>query len=138
MIAAYQRLHDLGWAHSIEVSDQSGLVGGLYGVCIGKAFFGESMFSRANDASKTALAAIVWLARQGWFTLVDCQVPNDHLASLGSREIPRKDFERLLGKAINNEESEAVAVLRGNHKPARHWNGSLPTMAATLLENALL
>lgn len=92
MIAAYSRLHALGHAHSIEVHDQQGLVGGLYGVAIGHMFFAESMFSAQPGASKLALAAACrWLA--GWqFPLLDAQVHNAHLALLGARQMPRADF----------------------------------------------
>ena len=96
MRSAYQQLHDLGLAHSVETWCGNDLVGGLYGVSLGRMFFGESMFSRLSDASKVALAH---LARQleAWeFTLIDCQLPTQHLASLGAREMPRRDFLELV------------------------------------------
>ena len=99
MIAAYCQLHELGLAHSVEVWDADGLVGGLYGVSIGKGFFGESMFSRQADASKVALA---WLAGQLWrwdFHFIDCQLPSAHLARLGVRLVPRREFARRLSAA---------------------------------------
>ncbi len=93
MIAAYCDLHALGHAHSVEVWDLEGeLVGGLYGIALGRAFFGESMFSRVTDASKVAFA---FLARQlnAWgFALIDCQVYSPHLASLGAEQISRPEF----------------------------------------------
>lgn len=94
MIRAYCRLHVLGHARSIEVWQGPNLVGGLYGVALGRVFFGESMFSRARDASKTALVA---LARLG-YRLIDCQLPNAHLASLGALKIPRRAFNACLDR----------------------------------------
>lgn len=97
MIAAYVALHEAGDAHSVEVWDGSGqVVGGLYGIAIGRVFFGESMFSAARDASKVALA---YLARHldAWgFALIDCQLPSAHLSSLGAETIPRQLFSRIL------------------------------------------
>ena len=100
MEAAYVKLHELGFAHSVEAWRDDELVGGLYGVSLGRLFFGESMFSRRPDASKVAL---VHLARQvdAWrFPLIDCQMMNDHLRSLGVVEMPRAQFLRLV--AANN------------------------------------
>ena len=94
MIAAYGRLWGLGYAHSIESWADGELVGGLYGVAIGRMFYGGSMFARRTDASKVAfVAAVRQLSRWG-FRLVDCQMPTAHLASLGAREIPRAEFLR--------------------------------------------
>lgn len=98
--AAYFELHRRGIAHSVEVWHNSALVGGLYGVSLGAAFFGESMFSRATDASKIAL---VWLATQldAWsFNFIDCQIPTPHLSALGGVEIPRRQFIRELDSAL--------------------------------------
>lgn len=95
MRRAYQRLHELGHAHSVEVWRGDRLVGGLYGVAVGRMFYGESMFSRETDASKIALHA---LCRQlvAWdFALIDCQIPSAHLASLGAVELPRREFLEL-------------------------------------------
>jgi len=92
MFKAYTQLARLGHAHSVEVWAEGDLAGGLYGVAIGRVFYGESMFSRQTDASKVALA---WLGRQleRWeFELIDCQMSTPHLASLGAREIPRAEF----------------------------------------------
>jgi leucyl/phenylalanyl-tRNA---protein transferase len=101
MVAAYDSLHTLGFAHSVEVSDESGtLVGGLYGVALGRVFFGESMFSRVTDSSKVALVALVDILRRGDFQMIDCQVENDHLKSLGSRSIDRLDFEQRLEQTV--------------------------------------
>ena len=96
----YQTLHDQGHAHSVEVWQGDRLVGGVYGVALGGAFFGESMFSRATDASKVALAHAVALLRAGGFQLFDTQFLTPHLASLGGVEIPRADYHRMLAKAL--------------------------------------
>jgi leucyl/phenylalanyl-tRNA--protein transferase len=97
-------LHASGHAHSIEVRSASdpgaGLVGGLYGVKLGRAFFGESMFSRATDASKVALAWLVARLRVGNFTLLDCQFMTEHLASLGAISVPRETYVTLLSAAL--------------------------------------
>ena len=93
-------LHRLGHAHSIEVWDGGELVGGLYGVKLGRAFFGESMFSRARDASKIALAWLVARLRAGNFTLLDCQFMTEHLASLGAISVPRETYVALLSAAL--------------------------------------
>lgn len=98
MIAAYTALHQLGIAHSIETWVEGELVGGLYGIAIGKAFFGESMFSRVSDASKIALVYLVKKLTQEGYGMIDCQVKTPHLISMGAREIPRTEFSRLLGK----------------------------------------
>ena len=95
-------LHAAGHAHSIEVWDGEALVGGLYGVKLGRAFFGESMFSRATDASKVALAWLVARMRVGGFTLLDCQFQTGHLASLGAVVVKRADYVRLLGAALGS------------------------------------
>ena len=92
MMHAYRRLHDLGFAHSIECWDGKNLVGGLYGVCIGRCFFGESMFSRKDNASKIVLAYLMDHLRDRQFELLDCQQTTDHLLSLGAREISRDQF----------------------------------------------
>ena len=92
MVAAYCELHARGFAHSVECWQDGALVGGLYGVAIGKVFFGESMFSRVSDASKVALVS---LCRSG-YELIDCQLPSDHIKRMGATEIPRRDFMRLL------------------------------------------
>ncbi|MBI5329670.1 MAG: leucyl/phenylalanyl-tRNA--protein transferase [Betaproteobacteria bacterium] len=96
MIAAYAALHEAGHAHSFETWVDGELAGGLYGVAIGGAFYGESMFSRRSDASKIALAHLVERLRQDGFGLIDCQMNTAHLASLGAREIPRLEFAARL------------------------------------------
>lgn len=96
MIRAYTQLHQLGYAHSVEVWRGEELVGGLYGLALGRVFFGESMFSRADNASKVGFAHLVEQLKCWDFELIDCQVANDHLFSLGAVEIPRATFLRLL------------------------------------------
>jgi len=96
MVAAYERLHAQGWAHSIEVWQGEALIGGLYGLAIGKAFFGESMFSRHSNASKYALYAASMLLEQQHFQLIDCQILNRHLTTLGAILMPRAEFARRL------------------------------------------
>ncbi|MFG1496527.1 leucyl/phenylalanyl-tRNA--protein transferase [Saccharospirillum sp. HFRX-1] len=96
IVDAYCELHRLGWAHSIEVYQEDNLVGGLYGLGIEKVFFGESMFSRQPNASKYAFLALSDWAEQAQLRLIDCQVYNDHLASLGAVEIDREHFEQAL------------------------------------------
>ncbi len=96
MITAYTRLHELGYAHSVETWLGAGLVGGLYGIRLGDIFFGESMFSRCPDASKVALVRLVERVRALDIVLIDCQVDSAHLQSLGSRQIPRPQFLALL------------------------------------------
>ena len=100
MIEAYIRLHDAGLAHSVESWREGKLVGGLYGVALGRVFFGESMFSRSPDASKVALVELVRRLGEKRFRLIDCQQATGHLASLGAREIPRARFARLLQESI--------------------------------------
>jgi len=96
MAAAYSRLHKLGWAHSFETWRQGELVGGLYGVAIGRVFFGESMFARATDASKVALVRLAETLSDRSFELIDCQVASAHVASLGATSISRDEFLALL------------------------------------------
>ena len=100
MIAAYGALHDAGAAHSIETWMDGDLVGGLYGVAIGRAFFGESMFARVTDASKLAFVHLVAQLQQWEFGVVDCQMNTSHLAAFGAREIPRTSFLALIRAQI--------------------------------------
>lgn len=99
----YLRLHDMGHAHSVEVWEGEALVGGVYGVSLGAAFFGESMFSRRVDASKVALAYLVERLRLGGFTLFDTQFQTPHLKSLGCIEVSRATYRRLLREAVSVE-----------------------------------
>lgn len=97
--ASYRELHEAGHAHSIECWDGDTLVGGLYGVAFDRVFCGESMFSRADNASKVALAWLVALMRRGGYRLLDCQFMTDHLASLGAVELPQAEYLNLLAAA---------------------------------------
>jgi len=94
MIEAYTRLATLGYGHSVEVWSGATLAGGLYGVALGRMFFGESMFSRSRDASKVALALLIKQLERWSFELIDCQMATAHLKSLGAREVPRAEFVR--------------------------------------------
>ena len=100
MVAAYARLHELGFAHSVESWKDGRLAGGLYGILLGRAFFGESMFSRETDASKVALVKLVERVRSLGVRVIDCQQATRHLASLGAREIPRREFAQRLAESI--------------------------------------
>ncbi len=109
MKAAYINLHRLGWAHSVEVWEHDELVGGLYGIAIGKVYFGESMFSRRTDASKVGFVHLVRQLQAWDYQLIDCQVGSAHLFSLGAREIPRTRFLQLLEQYCPGEQ------------PPGHW-----------------
>lgn len=97
----FQQLHHMGYAHSVEVWADEALIGGLYGLQLGAAFFGESMFSRQADGSKLALAWLVARLRRGGFTLLDTQFTTPHLESLGARAVPRSHYLDLLDRALN-------------------------------------
>jgi leucyl/phenylalanyl-tRNA--protein transferase len=101
MATAYSDLHEAGYAHSLETWIDGELVGGLYGVAIGRAFFGESMFTRVDNASKFALAALAQQLDAWNFGLIDCQMRTDHLAMFGAREIPRTEFAQRLSELVN-------------------------------------
>ena len=101
MIAAYTELHQLGYAHSVETWINGELAGGLYGVSIGRMFYGESMFSRVTDASKIALAHLCAQLLRWGYGMIDCQMKTPHLASLGAREIPRTEFMHHLQELIH-------------------------------------
>ncbi len=112
----YVQLHDLGHAHSLEVWMEGELVGGVYGVTLGRAFFGESMFSRRTDASKIALAYLVDRLNLAGFTLFDTQFITSHLASLGAIEIPRAEYHRLLHEALQGHADFTAPEL--SHSPS--------------------
>lgn len=112
--SAYRHLHAIGYAHSVEVWEGEQLVGGLYGVALGRAFFGESMVSRRADASKVALAWLVARLRFGGFTLLDCQFMTDHLHSMGAVEISQRDYLQLLGAAVGEAALGAGAGALGS------------------------
>ena len=98
---AYTTLHDRGVAHSVETWAGGQLAGGLYGVALGRMFFGESMFTRESNASKAALVGLVrQLERWGGFEMIDCQMSTEHLASLGAREIPRREFTARIERLV--------------------------------------
>ena len=117
--AAYVKLHELGYAHSVETWLDDRLVGGLYGIAIGKMFYGESMFAHATDASKIALAHLVRFLADNGFGLIDCQMNTTHLASLGARDIPRSEFTGHLRRLT------AIPPLCGRwaaDAATRNWN----------------
>jgi leucyl/phenylalanyl-tRNA--protein transferase len=100
MIDAYCALHEAGFAHSVESWWEGLLAGGIYGVSLGRAFFGESMFTQVSNASKVAFFTLAQRLAEWEFTLIDCQITNPHLMSLGAYEITRKEFLRRLGEAL--------------------------------------
>ena len=111
MIAAYTQVHELGFAHSVEVWQDGELVGGLYGIALGKVFFGESMFAKASNASKFGFISLVQKLKMLDFDVIDCQQETKHLGSLGGRSIDRKEFVKIL------EKNEKRDLFRGK------WNG---------------
>jgi leucyl/phenylalanyl-tRNA--protein transferase len=106
ILTLYKELHRMGYTHSVEAWEGEELVGGLYGVSLGSAFFGESMFSRRTDASKICLVALVERLRERKFTLLDTQFTTDHLKTFGAIDLPRKSYEKLLEKAMLSEDLE--------------------------------
>lgn len=106
MIKAYEQLHTDGWAHSIEVWDADKLTGGVYGLCIGKVFFGESMFSESANASKIAMMGLTKHMQDFGIDLIDCQVVSEHLMTLGASIIPRAEFTRILDKSCKPPERQ--------------------------------
>jgi leucyl/phenylalanyl-tRNA--protein transferase len=96
MLSAYVRMHELGYAHSVEVWEAENLVGGLYGIALGNVFFGESMFAKVSNASKFGFISLVQRLREEGYTLIDCQQQTRHLASMGAVAIPRKRFVEAL------------------------------------------
>jgi len=112
MIEAYTTLWRLGYVHSIESWADGELVGGLYGVAIGHMFYGESMFTRRRDASKVAFVATVRQLRRWEFQLIDCQMPTMHLASLGAREISRRDFLDHVTRLVGDQ--DVISPWRGD------------------------
>jgi leucyl/phenylalanyl-tRNA---protein transferase len=121
MQAAYLELHRLGHAHSVEVFDGTVLVGGIYGVAVGRMFFGESMFSGRSGGSKVALAALARRLRDWGWPLIDAQVENEHLVGLGAESWPRKDF------------LQQIAALTAVPEPAGSWANRFGMLPATLL-----
>ncbi|MCQ4287637.1 leucyl/phenylalanyl-tRNA--protein transferase [Pseudomonas stutzeri] len=105
MQSAYMELHQLGVAHSVEVWQDEQLVGGLYGLAMGRLFFGESMFSRTTDASKIGFVTLVERLQNWGFKMIDCQMPTQHLASFGARSISREAFAETLAKYLDEPSS---------------------------------
>src|SRR3954471_1107934 len=116
----YVGLHEIGHAHSVEIWQHDQLVGGLYGVSLGRAFFGESMFHRARDASKIALVHLVGRLRVGGYRLLDTQYLTDHLKMFGTKEISRARYQRELAKAIREEADPAAFALTLSGAQALH------------------
>jgi leucyl/phenylalanyl-tRNA--protein transferase len=109
----YRKLHDRRHCHSLEVYDGETLVGGLYGVTLGRAFFGESMFHRARDASKVALVHLIARLKAGGFKLLDTQFVTDHLRTFGAIEVPRRQYHKLLEAALTGEGDFAALGTKG-------------------------
>jgi leucyl/phenylalanyl-tRNA--protein transferase len=105
IVRAYVRLHEVGKAHSVEAYHEGELAGGLYGVTLGGAFMGESMFARGRDASKVCLVHLVGRLRGRGYELLDCQIQNDHLARFGAKEIPEVEYLRRLERSLRLERS---------------------------------
>lgn len=103
MISAYTTLHEMGLAHSVETWIDGKLKGGLYGISQGKVFFGESMFSQIDNASKISFVHLVKQLQKWNYSMIDCQMKTTHLASFGAREIPRKEFSSILKKSIKHQ-----------------------------------
>lgn len=112
--ASYVKFHEAGYAHSIECWQEGALVGGLYGVSLGRVFFGESMFHRRTDASKAALAGLASECDRRGFEFIDCQIRTDHLVSMGAREIPRSEFLRRVRRLVD----EAAPVGKWSERPS--------------------
>ena len=106
MLEAYTRLHELGYAHSVETWQDEQLVGGLYGVALGGAFFAESMFTHTSDASKVALVSLVRQLQTWGFRIMDCQQSSPHVMALGAKEIPRREFLDRLNAALTLPERQ--------------------------------
>jgi len=113
MVEAYSELHRLGHAHSVEAWQGNAVVGGLYGVAIGRMFFGESMFTRTPNASKVALVYLIELLKRRTMPMIDCQQQTEHLARFGARPIPRREFAEEVSRLVNSVE------------PAAPWNRAL-------------
>lgn len=114
MFEAYMRLARLGFAHSVETWSDGVLVGGLYGVAIGRMFYGESMFARASNASKVALVTLVRQLGRWGFEMVDCQMTTAHLASLGAREVPRAAFLERMRALVARPQVEGAWAIDAN------------------------
>ncbi len=124
MMQAYTALHEAGWAHSVEIWEDGSLIGGLYGLAIGRAMFGESMFSRKSNASKVALLLLDNMLAGGIFGILDCQVRSSHLVSLGASLMPREDF------------TQALDDLCEPMKPFRDWPDAPVPVAHLVLQES--
>ena len=113
MMDTYNQLHQLGYGHSIEVWDEDKLVGGLYGPSLASAFFGESMFSHQSDASKLALVYLAKFSKSSGIDFIDCQLPTNHLASMGAINISRKEYLRILEAALKHQDHTKCWQLDG-------------------------
>lgn len=127
MLEAYMRLHNMGYAHSMEAYREGELVGGLYGVAIGHQFFGESMFSRVDNASKAALTVLIAQLKRWGFRIIDCQVANPHLLSLGAEEISREAFVEQITLACAARRAPQAWRL---DEDLRHGSGALREFGA--------
>ena len=125
MRTAYLRLHELGYAHSVEVWDGDRLAGGIYGVALGRAFFGESMFSAVPDASKVAICRLSHALLERNYHFIDCQVASAHLTSLGARSLPRREFLLQLATAT----ADPVA-------PERGWGDASFALPQAFMQNS--
>jgi leucyl/phenylalanyl-tRNA--protein transferase len=128
MQAAYRTLHELGYAHSVETWFDKKLVGGLYGISLGPCFFGESMFSIMNDASKAALVHLCEYLQHKDFDFIDCQLPTDHLIRMGAKTMSREHFISMLTSSLGRSHPgaffrEPVSSMNLSHQPARRSGG---------------
>jgi leucyl/phenylalanyl-tRNA--protein transferase len=130
MISAYATLHRRGFAHSFEIWSDDELVGGLYGLRLGDIFFGESMFSRVPNASKIALIALVHVSTLTDIALIDCQMPSEHLTSMGACLLPRTEFENILQQHIH---TDSHALANQAKLDARRMEIAMPQWASQLL-----
>ncbi|WP_282297701.1 leucyl/phenylalanyl-tRNA--protein transferase [Stenotrophomonas sp. PS02289] len=130
MMLAYQALHALGHAHSVEVFDGERLVGGIYGVAIGRMFFGESMFSAASGGSKVALAGLARCLRGWGWPLIDAQVENDHLLRMGAEHLPREQFLGVVRRQVREDGAEGSWSRRFGVMPAAALADDLPATPA--------
>jgi leucyl/phenylalanyl-tRNA--protein transferase len=139
MIEAYILLHQAGYAHSVEAWSDGRLAGGLYGVSLGRCFFGESMFTRVSNASKAAFVTLVRQLERWRFDLIDCQVKTDHLVRLGALEIPRREFLKQLEKSLEARTRRGIWRLDGQEtafEGLRGKNGPLSNEAGAAAERS--
>lgn len=120
MLEAYSDLHAAGYAHSVEAWQGANLAGGLYGLSLGRCFFGESMFTRVSNASKVALVKLVDYLKERQFDLIDCQVTTEHLLSFNAREIPRKRYLHELGRSLKSKTLKGKWVVDGADQRSSH------------------